>query len=50
MSRHESSGLEILLGLLFSAAAFAGKLTFFLIRVGRNLADESKARRTEAPQ
>lgn len=50
MSRHESSGLEILLGLLFSGAGFAGKLTLFLIRVGRNLADDRKSRRTEAQQ
>lgn len=48
MSRHESSGLEILLGLLFNGTMFAGKLTLFLIRTGRNLAGEVKANRTEA--
>lgn len=48
MSRHESSGLEILLGLLFNGTLFAGKLTLFLIRTVRNLAGDEKAHRTEA--
>lgn len=48
MSRHESSGLEILLGLLFNGTIFAGKLTLFLIRTARNLTGEAKAHRTEA--
>lgn len=47
MSRHESSGLEILLGLLFAGALFSGKVTLFLIRTARNLASESKASRAE---
>lgn len=50
MSRHESSGLEILLSLLYSAAIFGGKLTLFLIRTARNVASEMKAHRTEAQQ
>lgn len=44
MSRHESSGLEILLGLLFSAAIFGGKLALFAARTFRNLADDLKDR------
>lgn len=48
MSRHESSGLEILLGLLFNGTMFAGKLTLFLIRTARNLAGDIKAHSTEA--
>lgn len=48
MSRHESSGLEILLGLLFNGTLFAGKLTLFVIRTARNLAGDDKAHSTEA--
>jgi len=44
MSRHESSGLEILLGLLFSGALHGYRFALFAIRIARNLADDYKAR------
>lgn len=50
MSRHESSGLEILLGLLFAGVLFSGKLALFLFRTARNLASETKSQCTEAQQ
>lgn len=48
MSRHESSGLEILLGLLFSCALHGYRFALFVTRTARNLADDHKARRAGA--
>ncbi|MBA1250902.1 hypothetical protein [Pseudomonas luteola] len=45
MSQHSPSGIEILLGLLFSGVVMSSKIALFIIRTARNIAAEIQARK-----